>query len=338
MAVLTPQTASRFARLVLAGLEREFPGKLDHVLVDADAVRSPRALHPAFYGCFDWHSAVHGHWLLARLRRLLPELPERAAIEAALDRTLTAPNIEAELAYLRRPLTGAFERTYGWAWLLKLAEELHRGDAIAQGWAAIVAPLAAEFVRRYLGYLPRAEYPIRTGVHANTAFGLAFAHDYAVFRGLDPLRQLVERTAVTFFKGDTEAPAHLEPGGADFFSPSLLEAALMRRIMPADAFAAWFEAYLPGASRALPVSLFQPASVSDRTDLQIVHLDGLNLSRAWCMRDIAAALPGGHPALRVLEDSARRHLDASLPYVSSGDYAGEHWLATFALLALSGNS
>ena len=336
---LTSEAASSFARIVLAGIHREYPNKLDHVLDGADSVRSPRELHPAFFGCFDWHSAVHGHWLLARLSRLMPGLPEISAIRAALGRSLTAENIAAETAYLARPLAAGFERTYGWAWLLKLAEELGRGESIdAQAWFAAIQPLAHAFVERYLRYLPRADYPLRLGVHPNTAFGLAFAHDYAVFAGHDELRALVERKAIEFFTADTEYPAQLEPGGADFFSAALMEADLMRRIWPVERFAAWLTTFLPRAGLAQPRSLFSPARVNDRSDLQIVHLDGLNLSRAWCMRNIAAALPETDPRHSALLRSADAHTAASLPHVCSGHYGGEHWLATFAMLALTGHS
>ncbi len=339
MQTLTPETASRFARIVLAGIGREYPNKLDHVINDEASLLPPRRLHPAFYGLFDWHSSVHGHWLLARLLRLAPDLPEAGEARAALGRSLTPENIGAEVAYLSRPNTGSFERTYGWAWLLKLAEELGRGGTEESGaWAAAIRPLADAFVARYLAYLPKLDYPIRTGVHPNTAFGLAFAHDYAVATGHGPLRELVERRAAAYFGGDRGYPAHLEPGGSDFFSPALMEADLMRRVMPAGEFARWFDAFLPGAARGEPANLFTPARVSDRADLQIVHLDGLNLSRGWCMRGIARSLPEGHAARGVLEDSAQRHADAALPHVASGDYAGEHWLATFAVLLLTGES
>jgi hypothetical protein len=320
---LTAETASSFTRVVLAGIGREYPNKLDHVMNGPEDVRGPRDLHPAFYGCFDWHSAVHGHWVLARLLRLFVSLPEAGAMRAALAGNLTKAAIAGEAAYLRRAGTGSFERTYGWAWLLKLAEELR----LLGEFGEVVAPLAEAFVERYLRYLPKLTYPIRTGVHANTAFGLAFAHDYARAVAHGELAELVEASANRFFAADADYPAWLEPGGADFFSPALMEAELMRRVLePAD-FAEWLEYFLPRPR-------FEPAVVSDRGDLQIVHLDGLNLSRAWCMRGIAGALPEGEMRVQ-LEASARRHLAAALPHVASGDYAGEHWLATFAVLALT---
>jgi hypothetical protein len=339
-AVLTPDLASRFARLVLSGVHREYPNKLDHVINSQAEVRSPRTLHPAFYGCFDWHSSVHGHWLLARLLRLVPTLAAAADIDSALATSLTAENIAAELEYLGRPNSGSFERTYGWAWLLKLHEELGRSAASgvmrADGWERALRPLADAFALRYLAYLPKLDYPIRTGVHPNTAFGLMFAHDWGVWAGHDELKSLVEHKAREFFGSDEDYPARMEPGGSDFFSASLLEADLMRRVLAPHDFAAWFARFLPGAADGRPASLFGPARVSDRADLQIVHLDGLNLSRAWCMRGIAGAFAEQDDVRRALLDSAQRHEAAALPHVCSGNYAGEHWLATFALLALTG--
>jgi hypothetical protein len=321
---------------VLRGIHREYPNKLDHVLAGPEEVLSPRRLHPAFYGCFDWHSSVHGHWLLARVLRLFPALSEANEIVRALDASLTAENIAAEAAYLRRPLSGTFERTYGWAWLLKLAAELRLvGAGPFARWAAALEPLAAAFVERYLAYLPKATYPIRTGVHPNSAFGLAFAHDYAEAVGHEELRELTTATALRFFAADAAYPAHLEPGGSDFFSPALMEADLMRRVMPRGEFRRWFAAFLPGAGAGKPAALFTPAAVSDRGDYQIVHLDGLNLSRAWCFRNLAAAVEDGRVAER-LRAAASEHAEAGLRHVCSGDYGGEHWLATFAVLALTG--
>lgn len=332
---LDSANASKFARQVLAGIQREFPHKLDHVLNDGADARSPRSLHPAFYGCFDWHSAVHGHWLLVRLLRLAPSLPEAAAVRQVLDDHLRPDVVAIECAYLDRPNSGSFERTYGWAWLLKLAEELGRYRE-ASAWRRALRPLADCFVDRYLAYLPRIDYPTRTGVHPNTAFGLAFAHDFAIATGHERLASLVASTALRLFERDVDAPAHLEPGGADFFSPSLMQADLMQRVLPAAAFPAWLDRFLPRLADGHPASLFTPARVSDRADLQIVHLDGLNLSRSWCMRSIAASLPPTHPARQPLLLAAHHHLDSALPHIDSGHYGGEHWLATFALLALTG--
>ena len=333
---LSREQASGFARLALKGLGKEYPNKPEHVMAGPDDVKGPKALHPAFYGSYDWHSSVHGHWMLARLLRLFPDLPEAAEIRSVLDGHLTAENLKAEADYFARKESKPFERPYGWAWLLKLAEEL-RGwdDPDSRRWSEALRPLADAIVARYLEFFPKQTYPIRTGVHPNTAFGLAFAHDYARAVGDARLTALVEERARAYFGGDSDAPAKWEPSGADFFSPTLIEADLMRRVLPPDEFRAWFARFLPGAARGEPKSLFTPATVTDRTDPQLVHLDGLNLSRAWCMRGIAAALPADDPARTALADAANRHAEAALGHVASGDYAGEHWLASFAVYLLS---
>ena len=333
---LTREQASSLAKLALKGIRQEFPNKPGDVQnSDADAKR-PRALHPAFYGCFDWHSAVHSHWMLVRLLRLFPDLPEGKQIRAALAEHLTAKNLQAEADYFTRPNARSFERTYGWAWLLKLAEELHGwDDPDAKKWSKNLRPLTDTIVAGYLAFLPKQTYPIRTGVHPNTAFGLAFALDYARAAGDKRLRELVEKRSRAYFGKDAAAPASWEPGGADFFSPSLMEADLMRRVLPPKEFQTWFRRFLPDIARGEPKSLLTPARVTDRSDPQLVHLDGLNLSRAWCMHGIAAALPEGDPARKILVGSAGRHARAALPHVASGDYAGEHWLASFAVYLLS---
>lgn len=333
---LTEAQASRLARLALKCVRQEYPNKLDHVMNDASEVQSPRRLHPAFYGCYDWHSSVHGHWMLARLARLFPQMPETREIRAALNENLTAENLRAEVTYLNQPNRQSFERTYGWAWLLKLAEELRSwDDTDAKRWAANLQPLAEAIVARYIEFLPKQTYPIRTGVHPNTAFGLAFALDYAQAVGVPKLSELVAERSRTYFAQDVAYPAAWEPGGEDFFSPALMEADLMRRVLPPAEFVRWFHRFLPGVRRGEPQHLLEPAIVTDRSDPKLVHLDGLNLSRAWCLRSIAAALPPNDPARRVLRLAAERHAEAALAHVTSGDYAGEHWLASFAVYLLS---
>jgi hypothetical protein len=333
---LSQEQASSFARLALKGIHKEYPNKPADVLNSAKDIKSPRQMHPAFYGSFDWHSSVHGHWMLVRLVRMFPDLPERKEILAALAKNLTASNLQTEADYFAQPNRKSFERTYGWAWLLKLAEEL-RGwdDPDGKAWSKNLQPLAHTIVDRYLSFLPKQKYPIRTGVHPNTAFGLAFALDYARAAGHAPLRELVEKRSREYYARDVEIPARWEPDGADFFSPSLMEADLMRRVLPARDYCDWLGHFLPGLAKGAPKSLFVPATVTDRTDPQIVHLDGLNLSRAWCMRGIAAALPADDPARKVLTEAATRHAEAALRHVASGDYAGEHWLASFAVYLLS---
>jgi hypothetical protein len=333
---LTREQASAFARLALKGLRTEYPNKPEHVLAVPGDVRSPKELHPAFYGSYDWHSSVHGHWMLARLLRAFPDLPESGEIRSVLSAHLTADNLQAEARYFARPHSKPFERPYGWAWLLKLAQELKDwDDREARAWEKNLGPLVDVVVARYLEYFPKQTYPIRTGVHPNTAFGLALAHDYARAFGEQRLQSLVEERAKAYFLTDAGAPAHWEPGGADFFSPSLTEADLMRRVLSPAEFRTWFARFLPGVAKGEPKALFQPAVVTDRTDPQLVHLDGLNLSRAWGMLSIARALPEGDPARAVLTASATRHAECALAHVASGDYAGEHWLATFAVYLLS---
>lgn len=333
---MNKEQASAFARLALKALQKEYPNKPAHVLNSEKDVQSPKAIHPAFYGSFDWHSAVHGHWMLVRLLRQFPELPEGKQIRAVLAEHLTAKNLQTEAAYFSRPNAQSFERPYGWAWLLKLAQELHEwDDTDGREWSKNLKPLADAIVARYLAYFPKQTYPIRSGVHSSTAFCLAFAHDYARAIGNKELRELVEERSRTYFAKDGEIPAAWEPDGADFFSPSLMEADLMRRVLPAEEYRGWLRRFLPKLAQGTPKSLFEPAKVTDRSDPQIVHLDGLNLSRAWCMRHIAGALAKDDPARTALFDAATRHAEAALRHVASGDYAGEHWLASFAVYLLT---
>jgi hypothetical protein len=310
------ENAARFAALALACVEREFPNQPGHVMRSAGELTRPRDLHPAFYGCYDWHSSVHGHWLLAYLLRRHPSLPQAGAIRRILDAHLTAENLRVEAEYLKR--NPSFERPYGWAWLLKLAEE-------AEPWSAALRPLADAVEARYMEWLPKQTYPIRSGTHTNTAFGLAFALDYAQAFERRDLRELVIERSLAFYSDDRHYPAAWEPGGNDFFSPCLIEADLMRRVLPD--FPRWFAAFLP----EIPPALLEPAIVSDRSDGQLAHLDGLNLSRAWCYFNLASALP----EKKILREAAEKHLQAGLAHVASGSYAGEHWLATFAAYSLA---
>jgi Protein of unknown function (DUF2891) len=314
---LTPAIAACFARIALGHVRNEYPHKLDHVLSAAQDARAPSDLHPVFYGSFDWHSCVHGYWLLLTIRRLFPDLEESAGITSLANEMLTPDKLGVELAYLSRPYSAGFERPYGWAWLLALHREAarHRGT----GWAKALAPLACAFAERFRAYLPKLTYPIRTGTHFNTAFALILALEWAEAMDAD-LAALIRTRANDYFGSDRDCPAW-EPGGDEFLSSALVEALCMRRTLPQAGFRSWFEAYLPRLRQAEPKTLFTPAFVSDRSDGKIAHLDGFNLSRAWCWRAL------GRPEL------AENHLEASLPHVA-GDYMGEHWLATFALLAL----
>ena len=336
---LTQEQASHFAALALRCVRREYPNKLDHIMNDGADVKSPRALHPAFYGCLDWHSCVHAHWMLVRLLRLFPEMRETTEVRAALNDNLTEDNLKTEAAYFSRPNSQSFERTYGWAWLLKLSEELHEwSDPDAKRWYMSLEPLADAIVGRLIDFLPKQTYPIRTGVHPNTAFALGFALDYGRAAGNGKLADLIADRSRAYYAKDAAYPASWEPGGEDFLSPALEEADLMRRVLGRPQFSAWFHRFLPGISRRSSLGaarLLQPAIVGDRTDPKLVHLDGLNLSRAWCMVGIAAALPAGDRDRPVLAAAAARHASAALPHVASGDYMGEHWLATFAVYLLS---
>jgi hypothetical protein len=326
---LDAAVASRFASAALGHVAREYPNKMDHVLAGPGDVQGPRALHPIFFGSFDWHSCVHGWWTLFTLLRLYPDLPEAGRIRALADELFTPANVAAETAYLARPESRGFERPYGWAWLLMLAAELERhGD----GRAEVLRPLTLAFARRFTDFLPLADYPVRVGTHYNTAFALRLALDYAEAAEDTTLAALCRDRARRWHAGDRDCQAW-EPSQDEFLSPALMEAVLMRRALEDQAFAAWFDAFLPRLDRREPATLFQPVGVSDRSDGKIAHLDGLNLSRAWCWREIAAALPAADARRSIALAAADAHLDVALPHVT-GDYMGEHWLASFALLAL----
>ncbi|MEJ8629636.1 DUF2891 domain-containing protein [Sphingomonas sp. I4] len=326
---MTPDLASRFARIALGHVTREYPHKADHVMTsDADAY-VPRVVHPIFYGSYDWHSCVHGYWLLARLRHRFPALGEAAEIDALFAEAFTPEKVEVECAYLDRPASRGFERPYGWAWLMMLASEL---TVSGSPHATTLRPLAEAFATRWRDFLPLLTYPVRVGMHANTAFALVLTDRYARVAGDDAMRATMTDCARRWYGKDRAAQAW-EPSGQDFLSPVLMEAMAMQRLLPADAFADWFAGFLPELTEGQPAALLTPAEVSDRSDGQIAHLDGLNLSRAWAMRTLAQTLP---PALTaILEESAARHMDVALGAVS-GDYMGEHWLASFATLALTG--
>ena len=326
---LTPELAGQFARLTLGHLGQQWPYKPDHVLTGPNDVGAPIDVHPIFHGSFDWHSCVHGWWQVMTLLRHFPDLPEAAAIRARADDMLVPEKVAGEVAYLSRPTSSGFSRPYGWAWALALHGELARHDA---GWASAVEPLARVIAMGFKTYLPKLTYPIRVGTHFNSAFACTLAHEWA--RDHDPaLAALIETRAHEWFGGDRDCQAW-EPGGDEFLSSALSEAMLMARVLPPADFAIWFDAFLPRAAMQQPATLFAPAHVSDRSDGKIAHLDGLNLSRTWCWRRIASALPAAHPAIAPAQTTADAHLAASLPHLDD-DYMGSHWLATYALLALS---
>jgi len=330
---LTPGLASKFAKLALSHITREYPNLLYHVLNGPDDVRPPRELHPIFFGSLDWHSCVHGYWLLATVLRLYPENPESAAIRDLFDAQLTPAKVSAELTYLDAPLRTTFERPYGWAWLLMLAAELnrHAGDD-GRRWSKTLTPLADAFVTRFSNFLPKATYPTRVGTHYNSAFALTLALEYSEVAADDALKHLLVNKALAWYGKDQNCQAW-EPGGDDFLSSALMEAECMRRARGMEQFRTWMDGFLPGIATREPATLFEPAIVSDRSDGKIAHLDGLNLSRAWCWRSLAIAWPDEDPRHVIALDAANVHLAASMPHVA-GEYMGEHWLATFALLAL----
>jgi len=328
---LTKELASHFARTALGHVTREYPNKLDHVLTGPEDAKRPRELHPIFYGSFDWHSCVHGYWTLARCLRRFPDLPEADSIRALFDAQLTPEKVAGEVDYLARPSARGFERPYGWAWALKLQSELvlHL-NADGRRWSKIMQPLADAFVERFTQFLPLATYPIRAGLHQNTAFALLLSLDYAQAVDDRSLTALYEGKAREWYEADVNA-GFGEPSQSDFLSPSLTEAALMARVERAE-FSDWFRGFLPHAADGAPATLFEPATVTDRSDGHIAHLDGLNLSKAWCWRLIAGALADGSSRVRA-EVAVHVLIQSALSHVT-GDYMGEHWLASFALLAL----
>jgi hypothetical protein len=324
--------AARFARLALACVHQEYPNKIAHVLQSDADVAAPRELTPAFYGCFDWHSAVHGHWLLARLVRLFPHEAFAGEARAALGRSLTAEKLAAEAAYLRGKGRASFERPYGLAWLLQLAAEL-RGwdDPDARRWAEALAPLESEAATRFLEWLPKLRYAIRVGEHDQTAFAFGLVWDWAQRAAREDVRSLLEAKAAQFYRGDRDCPLSYEPGGQDFLSPCLAEADFMRRVLRPDAFAAWLDGFLPGIPNDGSAVWLPPGVVTDRADPKLAHLDGLNLSRAWMLEGIARGLPAGDARIAALHAAARAHRDAALPAVTGEHYEGGHWLGTFAV-------
>jgi hypothetical protein len=325
MPQLDEPTAARFARLTLGHLTREWPFKLDQVLTGPADLATPRELHPIFHGSFDWHSCVHGWWQVMRLARLFPAMAETARIEALANQMLVPDHVAGERAYLDRPMTAGFERPYGWAWLLALHDELAlRPD---QPWASALEPLARAFATRFNDYLPQLTYAVRSGKHDNTAFALIHALRWATIH--DPaLDALIGDRAKAWFAADRDCRPW-EPSGEDFLSPTLCEAVLMQDVLGLD-FASWLSDFLPDPFGPAAACLRTPAQVSNRSDGRLAHLDGLNLSRAWCWRTIAPALPDPAAAHAIAE----AHLAAALPHLAD-DYMGEHWLATFALLVFS---
>jgi hypothetical protein len=338
---LDATAGARFAALALNCLHREYPNHISHTLNGAADVRAPHELTPAFYGCLDWHSDVHGHWLLVRLLRLFPAAPFAAHARAELARSFTAANIAGETAYLRGEGRASFERPYGLAWLLRLAAELRvSGDADMQHWSATLAPLETEAVVRLESWLPKLHYPIRIGEHDQTAFSFGLIWDWAAVSGDAHMQALLRDAAQRFYFADRNCPLAYEPSGEDFLSPCLAEADFMRRVLPTPAFARWLSAFLPQVPRSARAQAkgapwLSPGVVTDRADPKLAHIDGLNLSRAWMLEGIAHALPAGDPRVAVLLATAAKHADASLPAVTGEHYEGGHWLGTYAVYLTS---
>jgi Protein of unknown function (DUF2891) len=331
------EASARFAGLALKCLHDEYPNHISLTLDrDADA-RPPHELTPAFYGCFDWHSDVHGHWLLVRLLRLMPDAPFAARARAELARSFTAENIAGELQYLKHPGRASFERPYGLAWLLQLSAEL-RGwnDPQAKQWSAALQPLEAEAASRIKSWLPKLHYPIRIGEHDQTAFSFGLIWDWAGVAGDAQMRSLLDDAAQRFYVKDRNCPLSYEPSGEDFLSPCLSEADFMRRVLDPNAFGAWLSEFLPGIPQSGADAWLLPGVVTDRSDPKLAHIDGLNLSRSWMLEGIAHGLPKGDRRIPALLAIAAQHRGAALPAVTGEHYEGGHWLGTFAVYLTSG--
>jgi hypothetical protein len=315
---LDPQAAERFANLALACVHKEYPNKIAHVLQSDKDVAPPRELTPAFYGCYDWHSSVHGHWLLARLVRLAPDAPFTAKARAALQQSLTKENVAREIAYVNGPGRASFERPYGLAWLVQLTGELREmNDPLYTN----VKPLEDAAVERLRTWLPKLSYPVRSGEHSQTAFALGLILDSDA--GDDAFRMMVKERARAFYRNDRACPLAYEPSGEDFLSPCLAEADAMRRVLPPKEFATWLTAFMPKMT-------LTPAVVTDPSDPKLAHLDGLNLSRAWMLEGIASGLPAKDARVATLRAAAKAHAEAGLASVTGAHYEGGHWLGSFA--------
>jgi hypothetical protein len=327
---LTLEEANRLVELPLHCMQEEYPNKLNQTLENEDYLKGPKALHPTFYGCFDWHSSVHGHWMLVALLSQFPDLDQRDMIQRKLLENISRENIEAEVAYFHMPQNSSFERTYGWAWVLKLAEELHLwDDPLASKLEENLQPLTDLMVKKYLEFLPKLVYPIRVGEHSNIAFGLSMAYDYAQTLGNEPLKNMVQERALAWFQADKDCPLTWEPSGFDFLSPCFQELDIMRKIMTPSDFQNWLSKFMPQlVNKDFEL---EPGKVSDRSDGKLVHLDGLNFSRAWVLYGLINEFPEeyGH-----LIQIANDHVHYSLPSIVDDNYEGTHWLGSFAIYAL----
>ena len=333
---LDAAAAQRFANLALQCAHLEYPNKLSHTLQGDADVRPPRELTPVFYGCYDWHSSVHGHWLLARLAKQFPGTPLATAARASLEKSLTPVAVAVEVAYLRTPGRASFERPYGLAWLLTLTAEVRTwDDPDARRWAQTLAPLEVEAAQRLRSWLPKLRYPIRVGEHSQTAFAFGLVHDWARAVGDRDMLQLIQARSLDYYGKDMNCPLVYEPSGEDFLSPCIAEADLMRRLLPPAEFAAWLQRFLPGIPRKGSAEWLPPGVVTDRSDPKLAHIDGLNLSRAWMLEGIASGLPRSDKRIAALESAAQVHAAAALPAVTGEHYEGGHWLGTFAVYLTS---
>jgi hypothetical protein len=323
---------ARFADLALTCVHQEYPNKISHVMGSDEDARPPRALTPIFYGCFDWHSAVHGHWLLVRLCRTYPDAPFVGKARTALAKSFTVEKAAGEIGYLSAKGRGTFERPYGLAWLLQLSTELHEwNDPQAKQWAKTIEPLEQEAAKRIKSWLPKLSHPDRTGWHSQTAFALGLILDWARSRGDREMVELVTQRARDYYLADRGANLAFEPGGQDFLSPAIAEADLMRRVLTPVEFAAWLGGFLPDLGLDMSGRWLEPAVVTDKSDGHLVHLDGLNLSRAWMLEGIVSGLPPGDPRIKPLRAVAKAHRDAGLAAVADQEYEGGHWLGSFAV-------
>jgi hypothetical protein len=333
---MTEEQAAGFVKLAMAGIDREYPNKTGHVTTGPDDLKTPRAMHPVFYGHFDWHSSVHGHWMLLRLLKQFPDAPFAAEVRGLLKQRLTAEGLVAEAAYFQTKENRSFERMYGWAWALRLALELRTwDDPDGREWAKSFLPLEKEITGLAKDYLPKLDWPVRCGFHPETAFPLGQMLDYARGTGDREFESLLLEKARAFYGKDGNYPTAYEPSGNDFFSPGLNAADLMRRVLPTEEFGRWLADYFPDLAAGKAGNLLTPVTVSDPTDGHLIHLAGLNLTRAWTMRGIASVLADGDPRKQVLLDAAAKHADAGLGLVATGNYEGDHWLGSFAVYLLS---
>lgn len=327
--VFTIAEANKLIELPLHCVTTEYPNKLGQTIGAATDLQPPRELHPTFYGCFDWHSSVHGYWSMITLLKEFPEMNRADEVRSILKENITKGNIEQEVVYFQQKLNTSYERTYGWAWLLKLAEVLHTwDDPMANELETNLQPLTNLIAERYIEFLPKLVYPIRVGEHTNTAFGLTFAYDYAETVQHTALKTAIENRAKDFYTTDADCPLHWEPSGYDFLSPCLEEIDIMRRILPETEFKNWLAYFIP--HMATKEFQLAPGKVSDRTDGKLVHLDGLNFSRAWVLYGLA----NQYPEFKHLQNVANEHVAYSYPNLVGDTYEGGHWLGSFAIYAL----